>query len=64
MKLKRKKKKKRRKNKGYTINTMGWGILGDDMNEELGFIKFHPIPANDGDLYVEWDRDKLGQWLQ
>lgn len=29
MKLKRKMKRKRRKNKGYNINTMGWGILGD-----------------------------------
>ena len=32
---------------------IGSGVIGGDMNEELGFVKFHPLPVNDGDLFVE-----------
>ena len=31
------------------------GAIGGNMNEELGFIVRHPIPINDGDLYVGWN---------
>ena len=31
------------------------GAIGGSMNDELGFIRNHPIPINDGDLYVEYD---------
>ena len=29
------------------------GTVGGNMNEELGFIAEHPLPINNGDLYVE-----------
>ena len=28
------------------------GAIGGNMNDELGLIKQHPLPANDGDIYV------------